>query len=98
MAHVRGWGVGGLLESVTALAGARSAFYQLQSIYSPWPFPVKKDLAIMIHALVTSRFVSCNGLYMGLPHKTLIGARKEDNINSHFVRFTRTPYMFPCST
>uniref|UniRef100_R4GDA2 Reverse transcriptase domain-containing protein n=1 Tax=Anolis carolinensis TaxID=28377 RepID=R4GDA2_ANOCA len=72
-AQVRSLGV--LLDSsltldaqVSAVAGR--AFAQLKLVRQLRPYLVKSDLAMVVHALVTSRLDYCNALYVGLPLKT----------------------------
>lgn len=50
-----------LLLNKQVAAAARSACYQLQ------PFLAKKELAVLMYSLVTSRLGYCNSLCMGLP-------------------------------
>ncbi|KAF7241564.1 Signal peptide peptidase-like 2A [Varanus komodoensis] len=57
-----------LEAQVTAVA--RSAFLQLRLIHQLRPFLENDCLATVTHALVTSRLVFCNALYVGLPLKT----------------------------
>uniref|UniRef100_A0A803SUK8 Reverse transcriptase domain-containing protein n=1 Tax=Anolis carolinensis TaxID=28377 RepID=A0A803SUK8_ANOCA len=53
---------------VSAVAGR--AFAQLKLVRQLRPYLVKSDLAMVVHALVTSRLDYCNALYVGLPLKT----------------------------
>ena len=67
--QVRSLGV--LLDSALSLdaqvlAVARSAFAQLKVVCQLRPFLGMSDLAMVTHALVTSRLDYCNTLYMGL--------------------------------
>ncbi|KAF7253150.1 hypothetical protein EYD10_01179 [Varanus komodoensis] len=69
-------GLGVLLDPELSLeaqvtAVARSAFLQLRLIHQLHPYLENDCLAIVTHALVTSRLDFCNALYVGLPLKTV---------------------------
>ncbi|KAF7246760.1 Reelin [Varanus komodoensis] len=68
--------LGVLLDSELSLeaqvtAVVRSAFFQLQLIHQLHPYLEDDCLAMVTHALVTSRLDFCNTLYVGLPLKTV---------------------------
>uniref|UniRef100_R4GD80 Reverse transcriptase domain-containing protein n=1 Tax=Anolis carolinensis TaxID=28377 RepID=R4GD80_ANOCA len=50
---------------------ARGAFVQLRRMCQLCPFLGRSDLAMVVHALVTSRLDYCNAFYVGLPLKTV---------------------------
>lgn len=50
---------------------AKGTFHQLQLVSQQWPSLSKKDLAIVIHALVKSGLDYCNAFYIALPLKNV---------------------------
>ncbi|XP_061443806.1 uncharacterized protein LOC133365612 isoform X9 [Rhineura floridana] len=83
-----------LLESSLSLetqvaSVARSAFYQLRLVAQLRPYRDRDNLASVVHALVTSKLDYCNGLYVGLPLKTVQKLQLVQNAAARLVTGTR---------
>uniref|UniRef100_A0A803SYC2 Reverse transcriptase domain-containing protein n=1 Tax=Anolis carolinensis TaxID=28377 RepID=A0A803SYC2_ANOCA len=95
-----------LEAQVSAVAGR--AFAQLKLVRQLRPYLEKSDLAMVVHALVTSRLDYCNALYVGLPLKTarklqlvqhsaalvLMGARYRERSTLLFKELHWLPFIF----
>lgn len=67
------------------------AYYSVsfREVYQLWPFLKKPDLAIVTHAVVTSRLDYCNALCVGMLLETIWKLCLVQNYNSRFVSWGR---------
>lgn len=86
--------MGELLDSQLSLenqlaAVARNAFAQFQLVHQLWPYLNQSNLAMVVHALVTSKFNYCNTFYVGLPIKIVRKLQLVQNATARAVTRVR---------
>lgn len=70
-------------------AVVKSSFFQLRSVAKVKHFLSRKDLEVVIHALISSRLDYCNSLYIGLPQSTLSRLQMVQNSAARLLTGTR---------
>lgn len=74
----------------------KSAFYHLKNISKLRGLMSKKDLEKLIHAFISSRVDYCNGLFTGLPKKTIKHLQLIQNAAARILtRTKRTDHITP---